>query len=192
MVETICLAHDIGHSAFGHPGEDTLNELMREYGGFGSNPQNLRIATFLEPKFKKGGLGLTRATLDGLVKYPVVYDPACSSCKPRFTYASDAKTLEWIKEGVKDKFKKPIEGEIADWADEVAYSVNDIEDSLRAGLLSFVDLEMRAEEISREVRKKLAPARITILVTQAANTLRDLRKGCTRRWFAPVTFIRER
>ena len=157
LVEAICLAHDIGHPAFGHPGEETLNKLMRKYGGFGSNPQNLRIATFLEAKFRRGGLGLTRATLDGLIKYPELYDAELHTGKPQFTYAADRDWVDWVKDGVKDKSRKPIEGAIADWADQIAYSVNDIEDSFRAGLLSFVDIEMRAAEISKAVRGRIDP-----------------------------------
>jgi dGTPase len=148
LVEAICLAHDIGHPAFGHFGEEVLHRAMLDFGGFGANPQNVRIVTFLEAKYDDGALDLTRAALDGLVKYPNVFDSKNPPRKPRFTYREDRDLLAWIKEGVKHPDHKPIEGEVADWADQVAYCVNDIEDSLRAGLLSFVEMRTRADEIS--------------------------------------------
>jgi dGTPase len=130
---------------------------MLRFGGFGANPQNVRIATFLEAKYDEGGLDLTRATLDGLVKYPVFFDPAKHKQKPKFTYGEDHEVFEWIKQGVSDRTRKPIEGEIADWADQVAYCVDDIEDALRAGLLSFVEMRTRADEISAMAAKDLRP-----------------------------------
>jgi dGTPase len=155
LVETICLAHDIGHPAFGHFGEEILHSAMLRFGGFGANPQNVRIVTFLEAKYDDGGLDLTRATLDGLVKYPVLFDPEQHPEKPKFTYAADSELLDWIKDGVKNRSRKPIEGEIADWADQVAYCVNDIEDTLRAGLLSFVEMRTHADEISVAAKNDL-------------------------------------
>lgn len=160
LVETICLAHDIGHPAFGHFGEKVLHNEMVKHGGFGANAQNIRIATFLEAKYESGGLDLTRATLDGLMKYPVLYDQNKfpQDAKPQFIYADgpdDRELYEWVKKGVVHPDRKPIEGAIADWADQVAYCVNDIEDGLRAGVLSFVDMEGRADEISRKVKSKL-------------------------------------
>jgi dGTPase len=152
LVETICLAHDIGHPPFGHSGEEVLHRLMFSYGGFGANPQNLRILTFLEAKFDPGGLDLSRATLDGLVKYPEFFDPAKHHGKSKFTYETDRVLFDWIKDGVKEKSLNPIEGQIADWADQVAYSVNDIEDTLRAGLLSFIEVRTRADEIARRTK----------------------------------------
>lgn len=153
LVEAICLAHDIGHPAFGHFGEEVLHEAMLKYGGFGANPQNIRIVTFLEAKYEPGGLDLTRATLDGLVKYPNLFNREQKPEEQHFTYAEDAELLKWIKDGVHDPSRKPIEGEIADWADQVAYCVNDIEDTLRAGLLSFIELRVRADEVSRAASK---------------------------------------
>ena len=157
LVETICLAHDIGHPAFGHFGEQVLHNEMVCFGGFGANPQNIRIVTFLESKYESGGLDLTRATLDGLMKYPVLFKlgsyPAGS--KPKFTYLEDKELFDWVKEGVKNRGRKPLEGMIADWADQVAYCVNDIEDGVRAGLLSLVEMEERAAEISEAAKADL-------------------------------------
>src|SRR5947207_1767905 len=100
LVETICLAHDIGHPPFGHLGEEFLHRVMHKYGGFGANPQNLRVVTFLEVKFNDGGLDLTRATLDGLVKYPNIFNPGSDKMTCKFTYSEDKELLFWIKKGV--------------------------------------------------------------------------------------------
>lgn len=155
LVEAICLAHDIGHPPFGHPAEQVLHRAMLKFGGFGANPQNIRIVTFLEAKYPDGGLDLTRATLDGLVKYPSIFDPTKHGDSCKFTYAEDRDLLSWIKENVATPGRKPIEGEIADWADQVAYAVNDIEDTLRAGLLSFVEADTRADEVSLKATQNL-------------------------------------
>jgi dGTPase len=154
LVEVICLGHDLGHPPFGHSGEQFLNEQMKAEGGFGANPQNLRVVTVLEAKYLDSGLDLTRATLDGLVKYPELYDPAMDTVK--FTYREDAELLGWIKDGIKQPNRIPVEGQLADWADQMAYSVNDIEDIVRAGLLDFAEMRIRAEAIS-----DLACARLT-------------------------------
>jgi dGTPase len=161
LVETIALAHDIGHPPFGHVGEDHLHSLMLQEGGFGANPQNLRIVSFVETKLAGGGLNLTRATLDGLTKYPRLFSRSdfidehghpilegTKPKKPKFVYDHHAGLLAWIKEGVKNSAAKPIEGEIADWADTAAYSVNDIEDNLRAGIMDFLEMRKRADQIS--------------------------------------------
>jgi dGTPase len=155
LVEAICLAHDIGHPPFGHSGEEFLHDKMKgKAGGFGANPQNLRIVHLLETKFLDSGLDLTRAVLDGLVKYPKIYDPNCDTGS-QFTYNDDIKLLAWIKKGIKDPLALPIEAQLADWADQIIYSVNDIEDITRAGLLSFVEMRTRAKDISEEAEKSL-------------------------------------
>ena len=158
LVETICLAHDIGHPPFGHSGENFLHAKMKGgNGGFGANPQNLRVVTFLEAKYLDSGLDLTRAALDGLIKYPEIYDPARLE-DSKFTYKSDEPLVDWIKNGIKDRARTPLEAQLADWADQMAYSVNDIEDIVRAGLLQFTEVRIRAKEISEDVCKKLKRA----------------------------------
>jgi dGTPase len=158
LVEAICLAHDIGHPPFGHSGEDFLHDKVKgRQGGFGANPQNLRIVTVLETKHADTGLDLTRAALDGLVKYPNLYDSKKKGSK--FTYKSDKGLLAWIKKGIKNKDAAPVEGQLADWADQIAYSVNDIEDTVRAGLLNFVEMRTRADDIAREAEDKYRKAR---------------------------------
>lgn len=165
LVEAICLAHDIGHPPFGHAGEYHLHEKMKAYGGFGANPQNIRIVTFLEAKYLDSGLDLTRATIDGLVKYPDLYDktfPGLQDKSPhedtRFTYSespADIDLFKWIKHEVAHPEWNPIEGQIADLADQMAYSVNDFEDAIRAGLLNPIEMRNRADEISANARRKL-------------------------------------
>jgi dGTPase len=153
LVEAICLAHDIGHPAFGHSGEATLNDRIWTKGGFGANPQNLRLVTFLESKHPDGGLNLSRAMLDGIIKYSKPFDGSGSSKdRPHFTYKEDAELVNNIKG---DRTVKSIEAEIADWADAVAYCVDDIEDSFRAGLLDFYDMKTRAEEICEQAKRKI-------------------------------------
>ena len=156
LVEAICLAHDIGHPPFGHSGEQFLHKVMYPHGGFGANPQNLRVVAFLEVKYLKGGLDLTRATLDGLAKYPQLFSAEHHKDTCKFIYREDQELLTWIKEGIQDPTQTPIEGQIADWADQVAYSVNDIEDTLRAGLLDLVEMRVRAAQISDAARAGLA------------------------------------
>jgi len=185
LVEAICLAHDIGHTPFGHSGEKVLHKKLNavlerkaasedetgkpcfeasekqkilQGGGFGANPQNLRIVALLEPKVSEGGLDLTRATLDGLVKYPKPFDHKYHN-KSKSVYASDTDLFDWIKEGIKNKHRQPIEGQIADWADQMAYSINDMEDIIRAGLLNFSDMRSRKKEISDKAIEDFRDAR---------------------------------
>jgi dGTPase len=152
LVEAVCLAHDIGHPPFGHSGERCLHLRMVKHGGFGANPQNLRIVTFLEQKHPEGGLNLCRAMLDGLIKYSDIFSEKEFSKSSNFTYRDHEKLLNWIKNG---RSEKSIECQIADWADAAAYSVDDIEDSLRAGVLDLNEVKKRAGEISGRVRERL-------------------------------------
>ena len=150
LVEAVCLAHDIGHPPFGHSGEEGLHKKMLGFGGFGANPQNIRIVTQLEQKHANGGLNLCRATLDGLIKYPQIFNEKNHRTSSKFTYRDNHKLIAWIKDG---RTEKSIECQIADWADTAAYSVDDIEDSLRARLLDLDEVEKRAEQISDRVTR---------------------------------------
>ena len=139
LVDAACLAHDIGHSPFGHNGEAALNELAARYGGFEGNAQSLRLLTRLEPKVAGAGLNLTRATLDATLKYPWFSQGAKFG-----VYAEDAEVFAWIRQGAPDR-RPCLEAQVMDWADDVAYSVHDLEDGFYAGLITFKNLRSSAE-----------------------------------------------
>ena len=146
LVDAACLAHDIGHSPFGHNGEAALNELAAGIGGFEGNAQTLRLLTRLEPKTEGAGLNLTRATLDATLKYPWFGEPGTKFG----AYAEDAEVFAWIRQGAPDR-RPCLEAQVMDWADDVAYSVHDMEDGFHAGLITFKNLKSPAEraEVSR-------------------------------------------
>jgi dGTPase len=121
LTEAVCLAHDLGHTPFGHAGQDALNECMREYGGFEHNLQSIRIIDHLEERYASfPGLNLTFETREGVLKH-------CSR--------NNALTLGELGERFINKEKPGIEAQIANTADEIAYNNHDIDDGLRAELL---------------------------------------------------------
>ncbi len=202
LVDAACLAHDIGHSPFGHNGEFALNELAADHGGFEGNAQSLRLLTRLEPKVAGAGLNLTRATLDATLKYPWFRasrgddpprpprvssrgdpsprtplgrdpsprtplgrdpsprtplgrdpspqtphggDPSPRTSPGKFgVYAEDAEVFGWIRQGA-PAGRPCLEAQVMDWADDVAYSVHDMEDGFHAGLITFKNLQSAAE-----------------------------------------------
>ena len=146
LVDAACLAHDIGHSPFGHNGEAALNELAAAIGGFEGNAQTLRLLTRLEPKTEGAGLNLTRATLDATLKYPWFGEPGTKFG----AYAEDAEVFAWIRQDAPDR-RPCLEAQVMDWADDVAYSVHDMEDGFHAGLITFKNLKSQTEraEVSR-------------------------------------------
>ncbi|HEX4258857.1 MAG TPA: deoxyguanosinetriphosphate triphosphohydrolase [Streptosporangiaceae bacterium] len=144
VVETACLAHDIGHPPFGHNGELALAELAAGCGGFEGNAQTLRLLTRLETKVPGAGLNLTRASLDAVLKYP--WPEPMGGGKYNY-YADDAPAFSWIRQGAPDR-RRCLEAQVMDWADDVAYSVHDLEDGLNAGLVTFGRLHDPAERAS--------------------------------------------
>jgi dGTPase len=118
LIEVICLAHDLGHAAFGHSGEITLKALLKEHGGFDHNKQSLRIVTKLEKRYPDfEGLNLTWEVLEGIVKHETEYD------------ISDAR-------GYDPELRGNLEAQIANIADELAYTAHDLDDGLRSGMIS--------------------------------------------------------
>jgi dGTPase len=136
LVETACLAHDLGHPPFGHNGEDALNTAAFACGGFEGNAQTLRVLTRLEGKTLRGdgrsvGLNLTRAALDATVKYPW---PRREGAAKFGCYADDADVYAWLRAGTRDGLRC-LEAQVMDFADDVAYSVHDVEDGIQAGMI---------------------------------------------------------
>ncbi|WP_416446811.1 deoxyguanosinetriphosphate triphosphohydrolase [Leucobacter sp. HNU] len=134
VVDTACLAHDLGHPPFGHNGELALNEWMRGFGGFEGNAQTLRILTRLEPKRfapdgASAGLNLTRATLDASCKYPWALQEAAPGSAKFGYFTDDAPVFEWLRSGAPER-RKCVEAQIMDFSDDVAYSVHDFEDAI--------------------------------------------------------------
>jgi dGTPase len=146
LVDAACLAHDIGHPPFGHNGESALAQLAADCGGFEGNAQSLRLVTRLEAKVPGAGLNLTRATLDATLKYPWVGPETDSLAPGKYgCYADDAPIFEWVRAGAPHD-RSCLEAQVMDWADDVAYSVHDLEDGLHAGLVTLDKLRDPAEQ----------------------------------------------
>jgi len=152
VVDTACLAHDLGHPPFGHNGERALNVWAEDIGGFEGNAQTLRVLTRIEPKVfgvdgRSFGLNLTRASLDASCKYPwpessSVDDP---SGRAKFGfYADDAAAFRWLRAGAPDR-RLCIEAQVMDLSDDIAYSVHDFEDAVVNGYIDVAALGARVE-----------------------------------------------
>ena len=141
IAETAALAHDLGHPPFGHNGERALAELSEPCGGFEGNAQTLRLLTRLEAKTfdadgRSVGLNLTRATLDACTKYP--WPAPTGDQRQVRVYADDLPVFDWLRDGGSPAAagaadRQCLEAQIMDLADDVAYSVHDVEDGIVAG-----------------------------------------------------------
>jgi dGTPase len=121
LTEAICLAHDLGHTPFGHAGQDALNDCMRDYGGFEHNLQSLRVVDLLEERYADfPGLNLTFETREGILKH-------CS--------ANNARQLGELGERFLSRQQPGLEAQLANLADAIAYNNHDVDDGLRSGLV---------------------------------------------------------
>lgn len=126
LTEAICLAHDLGHTPFGHAGQDILNDCMREHGGFEHNLQSLRVVDVLEERYAEfTGLNLMYETREGILKH-------CSRTKAAELGELGLRFLEGRQPG--------LEAQVANIADEIAYNNHDVDDGLRAGLITINQL----------------------------------------------------
>jgi dGTPase len=161
LVEAVCLAHDLGHPPFGHAGERTLNDLMAVYGGFEGNAQTLRLLTQTIYQGRRG-LNPTRAFLDGVLKYKSLRSQMMpqggGTPENHFLYDDQADVLDFVIYGGEFPEDLPpgkprngfrsIECQIMDWADDTAYSIHDVVDSIHAGFLDGVKIERWAGNAS--------------------------------------------
>jgi dGTPase len=126
LAEAVCLAHDLGHTPFGHAGQDALNDCMRDFGGFEHNLQSLRVVDELEERYAEfAGLNLTFEVREGILKH-------CS--------AANARKLGELGERFLQRRQPSLEAQLANLADEIAYNNHDVDDGIRAGLISIEDL----------------------------------------------------
>ena len=174
LTEAICLAHDLGHTPFGHAGQDALNCCMKDFGGFEHNLQSLRIVDLLEERYADfPGLNLTYETREGILKH-------CSQ--------KNALVLGELGQRFIKKNKPSLEAQIANIADEIAYNNHDIDDGLRANLLNIDSLreskfvESNYREVvkkwkdlnERQIRHEIVRRMIDYIVSDLIETSKDL------------------
>lgn len=161
VVDAACLSHDLGHPPFGHNGENALHAIAADIGGFEGNAQTLRLLTRLEPKTftsdgRPVGLNLTRASLDAATKYPwfAGRGPTDEHGRPtrKFgVYADDAEVFTWMRAGAPSG-RRCLEAQVMDLADDISYSVHDVEDAVVSGrhdLAQLRDGEVREQLIAQ-------------------------------------------
>ncbi|MEZ5303463.1 MAG: dNTP triphosphohydrolase [Verrucomicrobiales bacterium] len=145
LVEAACLAHDLGHPPFGHTGERSLNRLMREFGGFEGNAQTLRMLTETIYGADRG-MDPTRAFIDATLKYKSLHGELGEAPENHFLYDAQSDWLDFTLGGAdfppelppgeaRNAFRS-IECQIMDWADDTAYSLNDLADGIQAGFIT--------------------------------------------------------
>lgn len=176
LIETICLAHDLGHPPFGHGGEQALNDAMLNFGGFEGNGQTLRIICKLEDRDPEYGLNPTRRAVLGVIKYPMPYSAlralgdAPQRKPPKCFHDDEIDIFDWVMKPFtkddRDEFSKlqiqPTENahgktkyksfdtSILELADDIAYGVHDFEDGVALGLITEDDLNPLSEEIDHK------------------------------------------
>lgn len=179
LVDLAGLAHDIGHPPFGHNGEAALDAACAAIGGFEANAQNLRLLTRLEPKVvdragRCHGLNLTRAALDAVIKYPWRRPVGGGKFG---CYADDAEIFAWVRDpargGPGGAPVTSVESQVMDWADDVAYSVHDVEDGVSAGRIDLALLARDGDERA-EVARAAADGYSSESADDLAEILREL------------------
>ena len=161
LCETLSLAHDLGHTPFGHAGEDALNNCMRKFGGFDHNIQTIRIILFLENRYYEfNGLNLTFETLDGLLKHngPIKNLKKYNKIIGR----------NHFKNKIKFSLSPSLEAQIASISDDIAYNSHDLEDGLKSNLFKLKDLENIhiLEKIINKHKKKIKKFSIDLIIRQ--------------------------
>jgi len=155
LTETVSLAHDLGHTPFGHSGQDVMNVLMKEYGGFEHNRQSFRVVTLLEDRYPKFlGLNVTVEVLEGIAKHASEYD---------------------MPQGIKFRKKgyPTLEAQVCNLADEIAYNNHDIDDGLKSGMLELsqmADVEIWANHFEK-VRKKYNTVSVSVQIAQTVKCI---------------------
>jgi dGTPase len=177
LVEAIALSHDLGHTPFGHAGQDSLNECMKDYGGFEHNLQSLRVVDLLEESYAEfDGLNLTFETREGILKH----------CSPQ-----DARGLGEVGERFLKDERPSLEAQLANLADEIAYNNHDIDDGLRSELLTLEQLEgvtvlarhlhevraaypgLGGRRVIHETVRRMIGTLVLDLITQSAANIRE-------------------
>ena len=169
LSETLSLSHDLGHTPFGHAGEDALRECMDQHGGFDHNIQTLRIVTLIENKYYKfHGLNLTIETLDGLIKHN---GPVKNLAKFRKIFTKDE-----LKNKIVYNIYPSLEAQVSAISDDIAYNNHDLEDGLRAGLFSIKKISSipLISKLIRRHSRNLKNFRREIIISQIVRDLINL------------------
>jgi dGTPase len=175
LLESACLAHDLGHPPFGHNGEQALAKIAKDIGGFEGNAQSFRLLTRIEAKTvdQDGlsvGLNLTRATLDAATKYPW----SSRENPDKFgVYQDDLEIFNWVRQESLES-RTCMEAQIMDWSDDVAYSVHDLEDGLVTGQIDISKLNDDLEHLYQTAIRDYLPDLSQQEATSALNSLHKL------------------